>query len=452
MLEEILRLDQFDNATHEPRPGGDGRPDFESERFVFLADQANMPYGNYAAAGKRSCLVDLAVNDAVFLLDNRYYRDPRAASPSRDKPPVKAVVIACNTATAYAKRDIESLIARARIDVKVIDVIDAGARGAVDAIAAARGGTVGVIATQGTCDSGAYPAAIDAIARQRGLGPVRVVQQGSVGLAGAIDGLSDFILPGVSSRRPRSDYRGPSLANPLARIDAAILARYAFDFSGGRMLWEGSPDRPAVLQINSVENYVAYEVVTLLEKLRADPPPRPLTTVVLGCTHFPYHGDAFRAQLRRLYDYEENGRYVYRGLMAAEVLLIDPAAVTARQLYLTAKRGQNYFLPPRAAEAQGDRPRKIVLTPFSEFYVTVPNPSHPGVRLDAAGGFTYDYKYGRTEALGGADVRVVPLTVHSLPPLTARRLEHQLPAVWGLLRDFSDRTGKRDVAEPPARP
>jgi hypothetical protein len=35
------------------------------------------------------------------------------------------------------------------------------------------------------------------------------------------------------------------------------------------------------------------------------------------------------------------------------------------------------------------------------------------------------------------DVLVVPLTVRSLPPATARRLEGQLPGVWKLLGDYS---------------
>ena len=47
VLAEILKLDEFDNTTHER--GADGRPDFENERFIYLGDQANMPYGNYSA-------------------------------------------------------------------------------------------------------------------------------------------------------------------------------------------------------------------------------------------------------------------------------------------------------------------------------------------------------------------------------------------------------------------
>lgn len=48
VLEAILRLDAFNNDTLQP--GADGRPDFAGERFIYFGDQANMPYGNLAAA------------------------------------------------------------------------------------------------------------------------------------------------------------------------------------------------------------------------------------------------------------------------------------------------------------------------------------------------------------------------------------------------------------------
>ena len=428
VLEQILRLDRFDNATRSPRPGGDGRPDFEAERFLFLADQANMPYGNYPAAGRGAFLVDLILHDVAFLLGNQYSRHARTAELCRDKLPAKHIVIACNTATAHGKRHIAALLDLAEIDVRVVDVIEAGAHSAVEAIGGKRA-TIGVLATKGTADSGAYPAAIEALARQQGIGPLTVVQQGSVGLAGAIDGVREFLLPGA--RGPRPDYRGPSLDHPAARIDAAILPRYAFDFAEGHMLWQGDQARPAVLQINSVGNYVAYEVVSLLEAVRGQSPPDPLAAVVLGCTHFPYYAGAFRRELQRLYDYQEGGQYVYRRLMAPEVRCLDPAVMTARQLYLRLSADGKLRAPRSHQENNNNKVR-------GEFYVTVPNPDWPGVELDSGGGFTYTYKYGRSSGgLEARDVRVVPLTTRFFDAATARRLEQQLPAVWRLLSDFT---------------
>jgi hypothetical protein len=77
-----------------------------------------------------------------------------------------------------------------------------------------------------------------------------------------------------------------------------------------------------------------------------------------------------------------------------------------------------------------------------EFFISVPNRDHPGVQLAPHGGFTQDYKYGRTRTLGVEDVDVVPLTTQLLPPDVASRLQRRLPQGWRLLRDFSARLGQ----------
>src|SRR5215207_8596339 len=50
VLEAILKLDAFNNTTLQP--GADGVPDFAGEKFIYLGDQANMPYGNYPSKGR----------------------------------------------------------------------------------------------------------------------------------------------------------------------------------------------------------------------------------------------------------------------------------------------------------------------------------------------------------------------------------------------------------------
>ncbi len=69
--------------------------------------------------------------------------------------PVKLIVIACNTATAAALP-----LAQRVFDVPVIGVVEPGARAAVQATVNRR---VGVIATVGTVESGAYSRAVRAL-------------------------------------------------------------------------------------------------------------------------------------------------------------------------------------------------------------------------------------------------------------------------------------------------
>ncbi len=84
VLEAVLGLDAFNNDTLQPK--SDGRLDFEGEKFIYLGDQANMPYGNYPSSGKEDYLRELILKDTVFLLGRRFWPSVNAERPSFDKP------------------------------------------------------------------------------------------------------------------------------------------------------------------------------------------------------------------------------------------------------------------------------------------------------------------------------------------------------------------------------
>ncbi len=104
-----------------------------NEPILYVGDTARGPYGPRQLAEVRSF--------ALEIMDNLVAQG------------VKAIVIACNTASAAMLRD-----ARERYDIPVIEVIQPAVRRAV---AATRNGKVGVIGTQTTIDSRAY---VDAFA------------------------------------------------------------------------------------------------------------------------------------------------------------------------------------------------------------------------------------------------------------------------------------------------
>jgi len=268
VLEAILKLDAFHNENLKPGP--DGRPDFENERFLYLGDQANMPYGNYAKAGKTDYLRELILKDAVFLLGNRY-RDGETVH--HDKPPVKAIVIACNTATAYGFEDLKAAVKRWDLPVIVIGVVEAGARGLLETDEA---GAIGVLATVGTCDSGVYPRTIQSTLGLAGRGVAAITQQGSPDLAAVI---------------------------------------------------EGDPSRTA-----TVAEQVATDVKRLVAAHRVSQAgtkePIPLSKIVLGCTHFPLVVSEIDASFASLREDPAFAPYI-----AVERRYIDPAEWTARQLF-----------------------------------------------------------------------------------------------------------------------
>ncbi len=103
------------------------------EPTVYLGDNARTPYGPRPADEVRAFTLEAV--DWLLAQD------------------VKLLVLACNTATARALDDV-----RARASVPVLGVVRPGA---VAAAAATRSGQVGVIATAGTVESGAYGRAIE---------------------------------------------------------------------------------------------------------------------------------------------------------------------------------------------------------------------------------------------------------------------------------------------------
>jgi len=420
VLAQILKLDTFNNSDIER--GADGVPDFALEKFIYLGDQANMPYGNYSAEGKTDFLRELVLKDAIFLLGKCYWPRRSAEKPVFDKPPVKAIVIACNTATVYGIDDLLEAVELWQVPVFVVGVVNAGARGA---LAKAGGqGAVAVMATVGTCSSMGYVRAVDQAWRRAGLEPPPVVQQGCLGLAGAIEGDRSYIDP--TRGCDAAVYRGPSVSNPMARIDTAILSRYGFE----RVGLTGDLEATDALRLNSVENYIRYHTLTLVENYRKTRPQTPIRVVILGCTHFPFYTESFAAAFERLrgvsagHDSEVKP---YEALLWQKIDFIDPAENTAVELYATLRaRGLLFTQGTQAA------------IPTDEFYISVPNPGLAGADLDKNGAFTYGYKYGRHPGMLEIEyVKRVPMHRGNLSAEALEMIEASTPEVWKRLVEFN---------------
>jgi glutamate racemase len=110
------------------------RAHLPGEHIAYLGDTARVPYGSKSA----DTVARYSMMSARFLL-------------GRD---VKLLVIACNTASAFA---LDAL--RGSVPVPVLGVIEPGAD---EAVAATTSGRIGVIGTLGTVRSGSYPRAIAA--------------------------------------------------------------------------------------------------------------------------------------------------------------------------------------------------------------------------------------------------------------------------------------------------
>ncbi len=106
-----------------------------NEHIIYLGDTARVPYGNKS----RETVTRYSLENTQFLMESG----------------VKAVVVACNTASAYSIPELQK-----RFAVPILGVLEPGAQAAVQAT---RSGEIGVIGTEGTISSASYSKAIQAI-------------------------------------------------------------------------------------------------------------------------------------------------------------------------------------------------------------------------------------------------------------------------------------------------
>ncbi len=99
-----------------------------NETIVYFGDTARVPYGSKS----KKTIITYSRQIVKFLQTHE----------------VKAIVIACNTASAFALETLES-----EVSVPVIGVVKPGAKAAAEIT---QNGNVGIIATEGTINSGIY--------------------------------------------------------------------------------------------------------------------------------------------------------------------------------------------------------------------------------------------------------------------------------------------------------
>lgn len=105
------------------------------EKLIYLGDTLRCPYGPRSKSEVKSFTWEMV----EFLLDKN----------------IKMLVVACNTATAFALIELQE-----ELDIPVIGVIQPGAR---SAIKSTQTNHIGVIGTEGTVRSKAYPKALKSI-------------------------------------------------------------------------------------------------------------------------------------------------------------------------------------------------------------------------------------------------------------------------------------------------
>ena len=199
-------------------------------------------------------------------------------------------------------------------------------------------------------------------------------------------------------------------------IDTTLLSAYKFDKSSNKLLCEYDDKGSCLdLQLNDPANYVRYHLVTLLEKMLQQNITKPMNTLILGCTHYPYMRDTIAKVLNELYDYKKDNKYRYRNCITKHVELIDPSVETAKEAYLAL------------------RAQQLVNTSAVQknlFFITIPNANLSEVKLQPDGWFTYDYKYGRKAGEMKDYIKYVPFDDKNISKASYDRFKLVLPNAY----------------------
>ena len=128
MIEKKAPIGVFDSGVGGLTVAKEIMRQLPGESLVYFGDTARVPYGSKS----RNTVCKYSRQIAKFLLTKN----------------VKAIVIACNTASALARDELEQMV-----EVPIVDVVQPGARMAADST---KNKNIGIIGTESTIKSGIY--------------------------------------------------------------------------------------------------------------------------------------------------------------------------------------------------------------------------------------------------------------------------------------------------------
>lgn len=393
VAEKFLTADNFDNITG--RSGSDGIADFGGEYFQILYDRANSPYGGYIDAGNPAFLKEQLIRNTLFLMSDRYYNLAVDEYQSGYKDPVKIVIVPSPVADYYALSDIQALLDRSGTGVKAVGVIESSIREALKGVDEDGNFCVGVLYSPEGVTSREYEAAIRKMASDSGVtGRIQVFNQEGLGIEEALAGNPAYL--DTSAKVSRSGYAGPVTGISYNNINASLFDRYGFDTVGNALLFPAGGRNISGVQLNSVENYVRYHLVSMVERHRRSGSRVPISSIILAdCGYDRLRGVMDRIMVE-LYNYRRGGIYLYRSSISPDFRFIDPAECAVSEAYRILREDGNLAL----------RGTKSTLSPF----ITMPSSSVPADSLDSSGFFRETFLFGRVSGTEDVTTKAVPFT------------------------------------------
>ena len=407
VVEKLLTIDNYDNITG--RPVHDGIADFGGEYIQILFDAANGPYGGYIDGGNIDFLKEQLIRNTIFLTGTRYYNLAVDEYQSGFKDPVKLVIVSSPVADLYGMNDISSLLEYIGTGVRAVGVIDAGIRKALSDVDSDGNLSVGVLYSSDGVPSKEYETAIRNMAADYGVdGMLQIFNQEGIGIDEAIQGDPAYI--DTSATVARSGYAGPVSGISYNNLDVSLLDRYGFDYSGNAMLFPKGKRTISEVQLNSIENYVRYHLVSMVERHRRSGSRIPLASIILADCSFNQVRDIMEEVMRELYDYKRGGIYLYRTSISADFKFIDPVECAAAEAYSILREDGNLAL-------RGEKSR-------IESFISLPSTSVPDDSLTVSGYMEDSFKYTRKSGTEDVTTKIVPFAPRYISEDVFRQIQN----------------------------
>ena len=411
VVERLLTLDCFDNITGKPEP--DGIIDFGGENIQFLSDRANGPYGGYIEVGSLDFLKEQVLSNTIFLMSDDYFNLAGDEYRSGFKEPVKMIIVSSPVADLRVLPDINNFL-----EHKAIGVVEAGIREAVSDVDEDGNLCVGVLFAPDGVSSIEYESMIRKSVGNTG-GKVQVLNQEAVGLDAAIKGDTAYV--DTTAVVARDSYAGPVAGVSYNNIDMSLFDRYGFDTQDNALLYVRKGDLSGV-QLNSVENYARFHLVSMIERHRRSGSRVPISSIILADGSYAQIRDILEEVMEELYNYRRGGIYLYRSVISPDFRFIDPAECAAAEAYKVLRNDRNLAL-------RGELTRL-------ESFITMPSASLPEDALNPDGTMKDDYKYGRQCGSEDLTTKVVPFAPRYVTPEIMNYIERNNSEVYSLIRNY----------------
>ncbi len=416
VVETFLTADCYDNVTGDREP--DNIVDFGGENFQVLLDMANGPYYPYIVDGHDDFLQEQVLRNVIFLTGRSYYNLAMDETPMGIKPRVKLVIVASPVADFKVMDDINNFLEATGTGVKALGVMSCGIESMVADIASKKEVSVAVLFPDGGLKARNYEEALRKAAVDNGFaGKLNVFGQETEGLSQAIKGNMDYI--DTAATRLRLNYQGPQIGISYNNIDLALIERYNFNYNGNNLLTKKRPDGSLDIQINSVENYIRYYMVSVIERHRRSGSTTPISKFYLA--DFRYHSikDIVDKVISELYNYRRDGMYLYRNSIDANYKIVDPMECAVRKSYAMLR--ENDLLAVRGAK--------------SELYsfITMPSTSLPEGYVTAEGNLVDSVKYSRAPEAEFLTTKQLPFDSRYLEDKEIARIADNSPNAFLLI-------------------